>query len=93
MPIGSMEWFTFVANVGKYTSSMDPMGRRNINNKLNDETSKSRMIYMFYIHQNAEGREVYGPRHPVIPPEVRYLGYVFGVQSYRTSVSVFGCLG
>ena len=92
-PIGSMEWLTFVANVGKYTSPMDPMGRININNKLNDETWKSRIIDIFYIHQNAEGREVYGPRHPVIPPEVRYLGYVVGVQSYRTSVSVFGCLG
>ena len=57
MPIGSMEWLTFVANVGKYTSPMDPMGRRNINNKLNDETFKSRMIYIFHIHQMLRGEK------------------------------------
>ena len=32
-------------------------------------------------------------RHPVIPPEICRFRYLFRVQSYRTSVSVFGCLG
>ena len=34
------------------------------------------------------------PSLPVIPPEIKVFGwYVFGIQSYQTSVSAFGSLG